>query len=288
MPRTELGNRVAVAAIGIPFGFGVVYLGAWAVAVVLAVVAVLGVREVYRIAEASGSRPFQLLGTIATGALVLSAAFVREFGVWSSWAAVLILALTLVGMAAAVFLRGSEGRPLEAAAITTLGAVYVGLGFAFGVHLRVFPEVGDGGIGWAGGFLVAFPLVVTWIGDSAAYFGGRRWGRRKLIPSVSPGKTIEGGLWGLFGAILAAVAWTAFLLNPIDELGLSLGAAAGVGVLIGMVAQVGDLAESLIKRSAGVKDSGSLLPGHGGVLDRFDSVLFTLPLTYALMMVLLR
>jgi phosphatidate cytidylyltransferase len=114
-------------------------------------------------------------------------------------------------------------------------------------------------------------ILVTWLNDTGAYLVGRSFGRHKLAPAVSPKKTIEGALGGVGAAILTALA-----AEAIFGLGLSLGGAALFGLVLAVVGQVGDLAESLVKRQAGVKDSGTLIPGHGGVLDRIDALLFAL------------
>ena len=129
---------------------------------------------------------------------------------------------------------------------------------------------------------------MTWINDTFAYFGGRKFGKHKLIPRISPGKTREGTLSGLAGSILTSYLYGHFVFE--QWLGLPFGIIAGVvgGLLICVGATVGDLAESLLKREAGVKDSGSLLPGHGGVLDRFDALYFTLPIAYWFLYVVLR
>jgi phosphatidate cytidylyltransferase len=123
--------------------------------------------------------------------------------------------------------------------------------------------------------------------DTFAFFSGRRWGRRKLIPSVSPGKTVVGAVAGIIGGALISLLFAAFLLDA--WLGLRLGASGAVlfGVVIAAFAQAGDLAESVLKRSAGVKDSGALLPGHGGAFDRLDSILVTAPVAYVLLVLLL-
>jgi phosphatidate cytidylyltransferase len=129
---------------------------------------------------------------------------------------------------------------------------------------------------------VGFPIAVTWVGDSLAYFMGTHFGKRKLIPPVSPGKTVVGGVAGLVGSVLvgALAGWVFLDFHPQVALSVILGAA--MGLILGVAAQVGDLAESVTKREAGVKDSGNLLPGHGGVLDRFDGLIFNLPLAYLL------
>jgi phosphatidate cytidylyltransferase len=191
--------------------------------------------------------------------------------------------LLLATLGSAVFFRGPSGQPLASVAVTLLGPLYLGVTLGFAVLLRAFPGISDGEPGWSGALVGIFPLTVTWVGDTFAYFVGHRWGRKKLIPSVSPGKTVAGGIGGLVGSIVTAVAFSELLLNPYSGTGLSLAAAGALGLVIGAVGQVGDLAESLLKRGAGVKDSGALFPGHGGVLDRFDSVLFALPATYVLL-----
>ena len=288
MALGDLGRRVTVAAIGIPFGVAITYVGALAVAIVMAVVALVGAAEVYRITEARGWRPFRWIGIPTAGILVLMAAWVDTFQLWAAWAWAALLLATLGGLIGAVFLRGPAGSPLPAVATTLFGILYVGATLSFAVHLRMLPVSGGGAPGWSGALVLIFPLAVTWIGDSGAYFAGHRWGRRKLLPSVSPGKTIEGGIGGLLGATAGAVLFSLLLLNPWSGVELSIEYAALFGLLIGAVAQVADLAESLLKREAGVKDSGTLLPGHGGVLDRFDAVFFTLPVTYFLLPWLVR
>jgi phosphatidate cytidylyltransferase len=124
------------------------------------------------------------------------------------------------------------------------------------------------GAGW-----LALVVAACWAADTAAYAVGKTLGRHKLCPSISPGKTVEGAVGGLIGAMLLT-----FLLG--QWLGLPTGHALALGALLGVAGQLGDLAESKLKRWAGVKDSGSILPGHGGVLDRFDSLLVNAPLAY--------
>jgi phosphatidate cytidylyltransferase len=137
----------------------------------------------------------------------------------------------------------------------------------------------------SGGLLLLLPVLLTWASDIGAYAVGRTMGRHKLIPSVSPGKTIEGSVGGLLASMLVAWAYTQFVLHPASHLDFRW-APAGVlafGALVSVAAQVGDLAESLLKREAGVKDSSHIIPGHGGILDRFDSLLFVLPVAYVVL-----
>ena len=128
-----------------------------------------------------------------------------------------------------------------------------------------------------------FPLVLTWATDIGAYFVGRAIGGRKLIPAVSPGKTVSGRGRRAVATMLVVVGLRPFVLRPFAQLDHALPAALVFGASISVAAQVGDLAESLLKREAGVKDSSRLIPGHGGVLDRLDSLLFVLPVAYLLL-----
>lgn len=151
-------------------------------------------------------------------------------------------------------------------AVVGFGIFYLAWLLGHMIALRQFTE---------GPFLIFFLFLVTWANDTGAYYVGTFWGRHPLAPRISPRKTWEGAIGGLFGSVLAALACRTWFLDS-----LSAGEAIGAGVLIGLAAPLGDLAESILKRSAGVKDSGSILPGHGGLLDRIDSLVFTTPAFY--------
>ena len=135
-------------------------------------------------------------------------------------------------------------------------------------------------------FIVALPLAATWIGDASAYFAGTAWGkgRARLAPTISPNKSWVGFWANLAGGAVAAVAWLFLVQDRLPGLAdAGILAFAVVGAVLGFVAVIGDLLESVFKREAGVKDSGTLFPGHGGVLDRIDSLVFTIPTSYALL-----
>jgi phosphatidate cytidylyltransferase len=135
----------------------------------------------------------------------------------------------------------------------------------------------------AGTALVFLPVLLTWTTDVGAYAFGRTFGKKKLIPSISPGKTVEGAVGGLGLAIVICLLYVRFILMPYAQLGLTIQGAVLFAIVISVAAQTGDLAESLLKREAGVKDSSRIIPGHGGILDRFDSLLFVMPVAFLLL-----
>ena len=271
---TETTQRVAVAAVGIPLTVGLVYLGGWPLAALLVVIAVLGTLEFFRMAEQRQARPLPIVGAGTAAAFVLVAGADPEAGP-IHFGIVLTLAMLAVATLA-IWRRGVEGQPLLSISTTLTGAVYAGALISFGLFLRHLP--GNEGA-WHATALVFAPVLLTWTSDTFAYFVGRQWGRHKLIPRVCPGKTIQGAIGAVVGSVIVGAAY-AGVLDNFDSYRPTLLEAAFLGLAISVVAQVGDLAESLLKRDTGVKDSGTLLPGHGGALDRFDSLLFTLPLAY--------
>ena len=271
---TETTQRIAVAAVGIPLAVAVVFLGGWVLAALLALIAVLGTLEFYRMAEHREARPLEYAGCASAVAFVAVAAADPAAGP-AGFGAVLTIA-TLVIATVAIWRLGVAGQPLLSISTTLTGAVYAGALLAFGLFLRHLP--GHQGA-WHGTALVFAPVLLTWTSDTFAYFVGRKWGRNKLIPKVSPGKTVQGAVGAVVGSVVVGAAY-ALVLQSFETYRPSVLEAAFFGLLISVVAQIGDLAESLLKRDTGVKDSGTLLPGHGGALDRFDSLLFTLPLAY--------
>jgi phosphatidate cytidylyltransferase len=270
---TETTQRVLVAAVGIPLAVGVVFIGGWALGVLLAAIAVLAALEFFRMAAAKGALPLRVLGAGIAALFVVVAAIQPGAGPVAFGTLVTLALLSIAS--AAIWTRGVEGQPLLSISTTVTGAIYAGL-LSFGLFLRHLP--GNEGA-WHGTALVFAPVLLTWTSDTFAYFVGRRWGRNKLIPRVSPGKTVEGAIGAVVGSLLVAIAY-AQVLAQFSTYRPTILQAAVLGLVISVVAQVGDLAESLLKRDAGVKDSGTLLPGHGGALDRFDSLLFTLPVAY--------
>ena len=277
---SELARRILFAVAAIPVALGVMYVGGVALALLLALIAALGAWELFRIARAGGVEPLGVVGIGLAGALPLLPWVQSRTGLVLP-AAVGALAVLLV-LALAIWERGVAGRPLAASAITVLGVLYTGgmLGFGYMLRYHRFVLPTDRVAGTA---LVLLPLLLTWASDTGAYAVGRAIGRHKLIPAVSPGKTVEGAIGGLVLSVVVAWAYGAWVLPAAARLTFAPGMALVFGAVVSIAAQVGDLVESLFKREAGVKDASHLLPGHGGILDRFDSLLFVLPTAYLML-----
>ena len=274
---SELTKRVLAALVAAPLALVMVYLGGLPLAAFLAAVSVGCAWELFRIARAGGLDPLDPLGIPLAGAIPL-AAYSATIGLYRPTLGLAAMAL-LVILSAVIWVRGTHGHPLGAAAVTVIGVLYTGGLLSFGYALREYPyAIGNR----AGTVLVAFPLVLTWASDIGAYFVGRAIGGRKLIPAVSPGKTVSGALGGLVTTIVVSWLYVRFALGPLASLTMTVPAALLFGAIISVSAQIGDLVESLLKREANVKDSSRLIPGHGGLLDRLDSLLFVLPVAYLL------
>jgi phosphatidate cytidylyltransferase len=206
---------------------------------------------------------------------MVHATYLGVFRVTITVAVMILLALT----GGVIWARGTTGKPLVTLALTVTGIVYPAL-VTYMYPIRYH----DYAIGAREGtILLMLPILLTWATDTGAYFFGRALGRHKLIPSVSPAKTVEGAVGGVVVAVVAAWLYVMFLLEPFAQLSMVPVGLVVFAIVISVVAQIGDLAESLFKRDAGVKDSSRLLPGHGGILDRFDSLLFVLPVAYVML-----
>ena len=276
---SELARRVASALVAAPITLACVWFGDAPLATLLAAAAAVGAWEFFRMADlASDARAFSRTGIVLAALVPLGVhAHARGLGDPPLTAAVLVV---LALLALAVWRRGVQGRPLAAVATTLLGVLYVGVPLGYAYALRTYDYV----VGRAAGSaLVMLPILCTWASDIGAYAAGRAIGGPKLIAAVSPGKTVAGSVGALVASGALASAYAPLVLRPIANLGFAPGRALCFGLLVSMAAQLGDLVESLLKRDAGVKDSSHLIPGHGGVLDRVDSLLFVLPVSYLLL-----
>lgn len=295
---SELTRRILFGVIAAPVTIAIIFFGGWPLAALLAIVAALGAWELLRIARVGGLEPFDDLGSALAGLipLVVYARYLRMYDpdTMTLGAGSVTVIVVLAVLALSIWMRGVNGKPLSAVAVTAFGAVYTGgtLAFAYAIRYHEYAfapaTLPIGGHTFApdsGALLLLLPLLVTWASDIGAYAVGRTLGRNKLIPSVSPGKTVEGAIGGLVASMLVAWLYAGFVLRPATHLGFKAwpGGVLLFGGIVGIVAQIGDLAESLLKREAGVKDSSQLLPGHGGILDRLDSLFFVLPVSFILL-----
>jgi phosphatidate cytidylyltransferase len=278
----NLVRRVGFAVCAIPVVLVLVWYGGVPLAGGLALAGVLGVKELFDLAARQGVRPVRPLGLATAAALaplVYGALVSPDIRLWATAAWPYVAALWLLTLLTCVLaVRAPTDRPLSVAGVTLLAVLYAGALPAFLLAIRHAQHPIRS---WSGAWLVFFPLVVTWICDTAAMFGGRALGGPKLAPRVSPGKTRSGSTAGVIGGLLVAPLFSA-LVFPRVGLDVPLWRLLVIAGVLSVVGQIGDLTESLFKREAGVKDSSALIPGHGGVLDRFDSLYFVIPTAAAM------
>ncbi len=260
--------RVAASIVFIPCFIIITNAGGYHFLLLIDAVIFVGMWEFYRMMEAKGIRPYKLIGILC--ALVLSWYVFASNGVYAN----LFLTLVLVGLMCLEITRKETKMATTHIATTILGVMYIGFLGSHLILLREHPLRINLDYGYGASF-VFLAFVVTWACDTGAYVVGSLVGRRPLAPRISARKTREGSVGGLAFALAAA-----FVAKATFAPYLEAWHALVLGVLAGVVGQFGDLFESLIKRDAEIKDTSEMIPGHGGVLDRFDSLLFTSPLIY--------
>jgi phosphatidate cytidylyltransferase len=251
-------SRLVVAAILLPIVLGAAYLGGWYLFALVALACVIALHEYWLMAR--GLSPLAPAGYIGAVLALLGA---QLSGI--EW----MLGGALTSFALAFLLKAiSEARVGATASVsgTVMGTIWIGVGLGFFILLRHLPEHGV--------LALYTVLFAVWAGDTFAYLAGRLLGRHKMAPSTSPGKTWEGFVFGTAATIF--VAFVAMYKQGF----LSIPQSGVLGVILAVAGPLGDLFESLLKRDAGVKDSGSLLGGHGGMLDRLDAFLFAAPAAY--------
>ena len=254
--RSDLLSRILVA---IPLALATIIfidIGGLAFQLFLIAAGLICLHECYRLLGAW--RPVPLVGFAALVGMVLAARSGGQGGV-------LEVAVATVPVVVLAVLAREQPRPTVAVGGTLLGIYWIALAFAHAELLRELPH-GNG--------VLIDVLVGTFVGDTAAYVGGRLFGRRQLAPHVSPGKTVEGLVCGMLGAIIAV------FIAGLYQTWLTQGDALLLGVAVAVLGPLGDLFESLVKRDAGAKDAGTLFGAHGGALDRFDAALFTVVVGY--------
>jgi phosphatidate cytidylyltransferase len=307
MPKFEsLSTRVLVALIAIPIILWLTMLGGYFFFFLIAVISSLTLYEFYGLAEAKGAAPLKTLGLIA--GVIINAVFVYErfqvdiyqfvlthfsihLAMFSQHQLLTVVLLKFLLLTLLIELFRSKGSPMINVATTISGVMIVSLCFGTLIFLRElfpygFPVYKFFATGYAddlqlaqinrwGGYTVIAIFASIWMCDTAAYFGGVTLGRHRLFESVSPKKTWEGAVFGFIFSVLTMISAKLLVVSY-----LTFQHAIVIGVLIGLFGQLGDLIESRFKRDAGVKDSSTLIPGHGGLYDRFDSLVYISPIVY--------
>lgn len=277
-------QRVATAAVMVPAVVAAVWFGpTWLVAVLLGGIIVLALYEFFKLAEAAGLRGYPRWTGVCAAWIVFeqwSMTTVESRGLMGDWSLVkasgavsvplelVIVAFAIGAGCLALASRRPLAETLPSLGVSAAALTLVALPASYLVRIHGAPAVGPK--------LLLFTLVLIWVGDTLAYYVGKTIGRLPMAPVVSPKKTWEGGAANLAGSVLVAWPFTNWLATPhLDFTDL-----AAVAVMANVAGQIGDLVESSYKRGAGVKDSGGLLPGHGGVLDRIDSLIFAAPVVW--------
>jgi phosphatidate cytidylyltransferase len=252
---SSLWSRILISVVGIPVVLWLVYLGGWWLFALVLAAAFVALHELYWMTRTL--RPVVLAGYLGALGAILGAQMGGPEWALAGFMSTLALAFIFKGVA------GTRQSTAVSVSVTVLGVGWIGLGLAHAVLLRDIPEHG---------ILAAFAvLLAVWAGDSAAFLFGMLFGRHKLAPTVSPGKTWE----GLIGGTVATIGAIFFAFYQEKADFLSIPEMLALGVVIAVVAPLGDLFESALKRDMEVKDSSRLLAGHGGVLDRVDALLFS-------------
>jgi phosphatidate cytidylyltransferase len=288
---SELVQRLLTAAVLIPFVTWIIVLGGIPYLLTVMAFALLAQREFYRLIEDKGAMPLDGLGLAFGAAIVLVAYMGNEYH------ATILLTASLLGLMVAQLRKARIQESLASISGTFFGVFYVSWLLSHAIVLRFFFDSANAKYPFeellvlelhpdAGIFFMVYVLVcVVWC-DAGAYFAGRAWGRRKLAPKVSPGKTVEGALGGLSAGCLGGVLTKGLFDVAWPELSAALPwrLVLPFALMLSVVGILGDLVESMLKRDAAVKDAGGLLPGMGGVLDRVDAPLLAIPLMYYMLL----
>lgn len=301
----SLPTRVAVAVVAIPLIVWASMVGSYLFFGFVAIISGVALYEFYTLAEKKGAYPLKALGI--AGGFVVNAAFMYEriqvelfsffetkgvrLSMFSQLQFLLVVLLVFLLLVLLIELFRTKGSPTLNAATTVFGVAVISLFFGTLISVReLFPygfpvskffqvgfanEVQLNTISRWGGYTIVSLFATIWMCDTAAYFGGLTFGRHRLFERVSPKKSWEGAAFGFVAALLTMVAARALVLDY-----LRIQDALVIGAIVGIFGQIGDLVESRFKRDAGVKDSSALIPGHGGVYDRFDSLVFVAPIVY--------
>lgn len=265
-------KRIVVALALVPIIFACTISGGTPFIILVSLLTLISLNEFYNMLKGKGFSPFYVLGNIFSLAVVMLLHFVTKTPLAMRLLPEILTLAVITIFCAAVFVRKSSMATANIA-ITLLGVLYIGWLFGYLVLLRSLVNVNA-----LPGIYLFFLMFTIWANDTVAYFFGKKFGRRQLSPYISPKKTIEGAIAGAVAAIAMSYVFCVLIERAYNP--ALLPHYLIMGLIVAVIGQISDLSESLIKRDAGVKDSSGLVPGHGGILDRMDSFIFTAPLIY--------
>jgi len=266
---SNMWQRIIVGVLGAALFIGGIIVSEWTYFALFLGLTILGLLEFYRLLGAQSIKPNKTIG-IALGGLFYIALFLIERDLIKG--ELLYLTLPLLGLVFVAELYRKQPQPFTNIAFTLLGVLYVALPFGLLHKIAYLPEYYT----WEP---ILGLMLLIWAADTGAYIAGKNFGKNKLLERVSPGKTWEGWVGGTILTLAVAYGLSLYLQD------LALYQWIGIGVIVAIFGVLGDLVESLLKRSLGVKDSGTLLPGHGGILDRFDSLIMAIPFIIAFLQI---
>jgi phosphatidate cytidylyltransferase len=266
---SNMWQRIIVGVLGAALFVGGIIVSEWSYFVLFAVLTILGLLEFYRLAGTQGTRPNKTMGAIL-GVFLYTSIFLIEKEIIAS--ELLYLSLPLLGLVFVLELYRKQEHAFTNIAFTLLGVLYIALPFGL-LHKLGYLQ---GAYNWQP---ILGLMLLIWAADTGAYIAGKNFGKHKLFPRISPGKTWEGWVGGMLLTVGAAYGLSFYFQE------LELYQWIGIGVIVSVFGVFGDLVESMLKRSLDVKDSGTLLPGHGGILDRFDSLIMVIPFIVAFLQI---
>lgn len=250
-----LRQRLITAAIGLPILIAAIWFGGLWFTLFVTVIALLGGLEFYRMASNTNTRPLTYFGLVWIALILIGSHCTYPLA--TPFITTLGIAISLIWL----IFRSPREQAFNSWAWTLAGVFYIGWMLNYWIHIRGL-EFGKEWVFWG--------MLVTFANDTAAYLVGKTWGRHTLAPAISPAKTWEGAAGGLAGSVIVALALGLLLNLPISLWQITL-----LSLVLSILAQLGDLVGSLLKRNTGTKDASKILPGHGGILDRADSIIFT-------------
>ena len=280
---SELLKRISVAVIGIPLAIFVILQGGIVFAISIMLISSFALIEYYKLTEKKEFKPNKILGLIVGLGLQITLFFQMNSSNMEFFLFIEILLFTIITLIFELFAR--KGNAVMNISSTISGPLYISLLLGTLILIRDFARIpiaddyfGSYIIKYGDmffGYFVMSIFVSVWVCDSAAYFLGKKFGKHKLFPAVSPKKSWEGAIAGFIASIIGMLVFMKLLIPEFPVIHSLI-----LGAIVGIFGQIGDLAESLLKRDAGIKDSSTILPGHGGFLDRFDSIIFVSPIFF--------